>query len=355
MICLDYKQQLSNYLAYKKGENMNFKNDYNVIADEKILSELMKFSKEKYIGYGEDIKTKELNEYVNKLLNLNVDTYVLSGGTLTNVIGLNQMLQRPFECVMTVDSSHINVHETGAIESSGRKIVYLPKIGGKIDISKIESEYIKYVDNHMVKPKAIYLSNATELGETYSLIELTTIYDICKKLDMFLFIDGARLAVSMQAEGYSLANIAKVCDMFYLGGTKLGLPFGEMLIIVNDKLKTDFKYLIKNKLGLMAKGFVGSIMFLTLLKNDYYLTLAKRENDKADKLREAFKSRLIYPNKTNQVFIIINKNEIKALNGLLEYEVWEEIEDTFVIRLVTSIATTDEEIKECINLINNLK
>ena len=148
---------------------INLKNDYNTIGSTEILNELIKYSNDKFIGYGEDTKTKELNALVRSLTQKEVDTYVLSGGTITNIIGLSQILKSPYEAVITVETSHINVHETGAIESSGHKIIFTKSIGGKIDPKGIEETYRKFTDNHMVMPKAVYLSNATELGEVYTL------------------------------------------------------------------------------------------------------------------------------------------------------------------------------------------
>lgn len=327
---------------------VNFKNDYNTIADKRILEALVKYSGEKNIGYGEDIHSKELNDIVNNILGKDVDTYILAGGTITNVIGLNQMLKAPYEAVMAVKSAHINVHETGALESTGHKVIYLDNIGGKVDIRKIEATYKMYADNHMVLPKALYISNATELGETYTLSELKEIYNITRRLNLYLFIDGARLPEALVSGGYTLKDIAGYCDMFYLGGTKLGLPFGEMLVIINDELKRNFKYMLKNRLGLFAKGFVGAIMFKEFLKDDYYLSLARREKEMADMLREGLDRYVCYRNETNQVFLKVKTNKLKALNELVLFEVWEDLGEDSVIRLVTSYATTKDEVLECL-------
>ena len=329
---------------------INLRNDYNIIGDEKILEELVKYSDKKFIGYGEDELSSELETIVREKTKTNVDCYVLPGGTATNVIGLSQMLKYPYEAVITVSSSHINVHETGALESCGHKIIYTPSFLGKVDIKRIEETFNNFTDNHMVMPKALYLSNATELGETYSLEELKEISKLCKRLGLYFFLDGARLPVAMASEGYSFSDIAAICDMFYLGGTKIGLPYGELLVIVNEELKNNFKYLLKNKLGLLAKGFVGSIMFKKLLQDDYYLVLAKKENMQSDKLRKELKDFIIYPNKTNQVFLKIDYNLYNKLKEEVEFEVWERHEDYIVIRLVTSIKTSDQEISDVIKL-----
>lgn len=329
---------------------INLRNDYNIIGDKKILEELIKYSDYKYIGYGEDIVSKELSQMMKEKTGRDVDTFVLPGGTATNVIGLCEMLKYPYEAVMTISSSHINVHETGALEATGHKIIYVPNILGKIDITKIEETFNNYSDNHMVLPKALYISNATELGEVYSIDELKEISKICKKLGLYFFMDGARLSLALACECYNLKDIANLCDMFYLGGTKIGLPFGELLVITNDELKTNFKYLIKNKLGLFAKGFVGAIMFKRLIQDDYYLDLAKIEIERANILRKELKDYLIYPNNTNQIFIKINYELFNKLKEKIEFEVWEKHQDYLVIRFVTSIKTTIDEINEVVKM-----
>ena len=330
---------------------INLKNDYSTIIDKKVFYDLEKKLNNKYDGYGLDSETKKLNKLICNKCNKDVDTYILSGGTLTNVIGLNKILNNPYDSVMCVPTSHINVHESGAIESSGHKIIYLPCINGKINISKIEETYNSYVDFHMVKPKVIYLSNSTELGETYSLKELTEIYKIARKLHLYVFIDGARLAQALVKEKYDLKEIASICDMFYLGGTKLGLPYGELLIIVNNELKKDFKYLLKNKLGLLAKGFVPAIMFNSLLENDHYLELARHSYDLAKKLAKELKEFLAYPQQTNQVFLRFNNDFVASIKNKISFELWERGSKSSIIRLVTSYATTLDEINQATSLL----
>jgi len=323
---------------------LNFKNDYNTIGDIKILNKLVELSNLKFVGYGEDECSNSLNKLVNDITGLNTDTYVISGGTQTNVIALNQILKYPYEAVITVDTSHINVHETGALEASGHKIILTPSKDGKIDIDEIENTYKKFVDNHMVLPKALYLSDTNELGITYKLDELKKISDICKKLNLYFFIDGARLPIALAAEGYTLKDIASLCDMFYIGGTKNGLPYGELLVIINDDLKCNFKYLLKNKLGMLAKGFVGAIMFIEYLKDDYYLKLAKDNLVYANMIRERLKKYLVYPNNTNQIFIKLNNDVVDKLNEYVEFEIWQSLNNEKIIRLVTSYATKKDDV-----------
>ena len=333
---------------------LNFKNDYNTVGDKRILEELIKYSDERNIGYGEDIHSAELNKIVNKILGLNTDTYVLAGGTVTNIVALNQILKYPYEAVITGENSHINIHETGAIEATGHKIILTPLKDGKIDISKIRDTYNLYVDNHMVMPKVLYLSNANELGLTYTLSELKEISKICKELNLYFFIDGARLPIALVSEGYSLKDIASVCDMFYIGGTKNGLPYGELLIIINDELKTNFKHLLKNKLGMLAKGYVGAIMFKKYLEDDYYLTLANNSLLMSNIIRDKLDKYLIYKNKTNQIYIKLNKADALKLAEYVDFEIWENNDKYQVIRLVTAFNTTEKEVSDLINVFKNL-
>ena len=334
---------------------LNFKNDYNTIGDKKILNELVRLSDEKNIGYGEDYHTAELNKLVDKMIGVKADTYVLAGGTITNVIALNQILKYPYEAVITGENSHINVHETGALEATGHKIILTPLKDGKIDIDKIEDTFNLYCDNHMVMPKALYLSDANELGLTYTLDELKRISKLCKKLGLYFFIDGARLPVALAAEGYKLSDIAKLCDMFYIGGTKNGLPYGELLVIINDDLKKNFKYLIKNKLGMLAKGFVGAIMFKVYLEDDYYLSLAKSTLSYADIIREKLAKYIVYKNNTNQIYVKLNKDKAIKLSEYVDFEIWENKNDYQVIRLVTAFNTTKEEVDGLLDVFKKIE
>ena len=333
---------------------LNFKNDYNTIGDVKLLNKLIELADEKNIGYGEDIHSKELNKIVNELTKKNTDTYVLAGGTVTNIVAINQMLKYSYEAIITASHSHINVHETGAIEGTGHKIIYTPEKNGKIDISKIKETYNLYTDNHMVMPKALYLSNANELGITYTLAELKEISKICKELNLYFFIDGARLPIALVKEGYDLEDIADLCDMFYVGGTKNGLPYGELLIIVNDELKTNFKYILKNKLGMLAKGFIGAILFKEYLKDNYYLELANNSLKYADIIREELKEYMVYESNTNQLYLKLPKNKTLNLANYVEFEIWESHNNYQIIRLVTSFKTTNDEIKELIEIFKKI-
>lgn len=335
----------------------SFRNDYNTICAPKVLDAIVKFNNEQNIGYGEDYHTKNVNEILKNITKKNVDSYILAGGTMTNIVGLCQIMKMPFEAVMAVDTAHINVHETGAIESSGHKIIHLNGENGKVVPSEVKDVYHKYIDHHMVKPKVVYVSNSTEIGTIYTKEELISLRKVCDELGLYLFLDGARLGIALTAQGndLTLADIAAYTDMFYIGGTKCGAPYGECLVIVNDNLKADMKYLIKNKLALLSKGFVGAICFEALLTNDYYLELASHANKCAEVLRNALKDYIYYDNPTNQVFIKVKKTISEALALNYSFELWEPVNETEeVIRLVTSYSTDMQMVEKFIKDFNKI-
>ena len=335
----------------------SFKNDYNTIAAPKVLEAIIKYNNEQNIGYGEDYHTSNVKDILRKKTGKNVDTYLLAGGTLTNVIGLCQMMKLPYEAVMSCETGHINVHETGAIEAAGHKIITMKGENGKAIPSEVLETYAKFTDHHMVLPKVLYISNSTEIGTVYTKEELKALKNVCDKLNMYLFLDGARLGIALTSEDndLTLKDIAKYTDMFYIGGTKNGSPMGECLVIVNNDLKENFKYLIKNKLGMLAKGFFTGICFETLITDDYYLTLAMHANNCAKKLREALNDYIYYPNKTNQVFVKIKKSLSKELSKKYWFESWESLNDEEeVIRFVTSYSTNMNMVDSLISDFKNL-
>ena len=203
----------------------------------------------------------------------------------------------------------------------------------------------------MVYPKLVYFSNSTEIGTSYTKSELEEIYSCCKKLGLYVFIDGARLSQALVAEGITLKDMVDNSDVFYLGGTKNGLPYGEMIIIKNEEIYENFYYHLKNKGAMLAKTFVVSMMFNKLLENDLYLKNAKHANKMSQKLKEELiklNVEICFPNKTNQLFIKLSKEVINKLSTMYAFEVWEDCGDSQIIRLVTSWATKEEMVDEFI-------
>ncbi len=326
-----------------------FKNDYNSLGCPEIMNKLASLGLENNIGYGEDIHSKNARELIRSKLNdKNAQIYFLSGGTITNRIGLYACL-KPYEAVIGATTSHINVHETGALESTGHKVLTVPTYDGKIKIKDIDSLLSIHNSNHMVKPKCVYISNSTELGTTYTKEEISVLYKYCKEHDLYLFIDGARLGVAMIDTGIDLEFIAKHSDVFYIGGTKNGAPLGEALVIINDEIKKDFAYLLKNQGGLLAKGFLCGVIFEEFFRNDLYLKNARNSFESAHNLREIFKKHHIeevYKNNTNQIFVKLNYSLNEKLKKYVLYEESERNEDYLIVRFVTNFNTKAEEIKE---------
>ena len=265
---------------------------------------------------------------------------------------------KPYEAVICVDSGHINVHETGAVESTGHKILTAKGVNGKIRKEDILNILNDHTDNHKVLPRAVYISNSTEIGTIYTLNELKEIYNTCKENGLYLFIDGARIGCALEAYGndLSLKDIAKYCDMFYIGGTKNGAPLGEALIILNEELKKNFSYLLKNQGGLLAKGFLAGIIFEEFFKDGLYYKNAKNSILMAKELREVFKKYNIneeYENSTNQIFVGISNELYEYLSNKVLFEIWERANDRIIVRFVTNFNTSFDDIKELDLLLNS--
>ncbi len=337
----------------------SFMNDYSEGAHVKVLELLINSNLEQNVGYGEDKHSDKAKLYIKKLLkDNNVDIHFIPGGTQTNLLVISSLL-RPHECVIGVDTSHINVHETGAIEATGHKVVTVKGVDGKLTPKSIE-EVVKYhSDEHMVKPKMVYISNSTELGTVYTKEELYAIHKVCKKLGLILFMDGARLGSALMSRynDLELKDIKELVDVFYIGGTKNGALLGEALVIVNDKYKEDFRYLIKQKGALMAKGFVAGIQFEALFENNLFFELA----DHANKMAEMIEKELISSGyefyvkpSSNQLFPIIPDSLLEKLSEEFSYSVQFKYNETSsVIRFVTSFATTPKAVNALCEFIRN--
>lgn len=329
----------------------SFRNDYSEIGHPEILKLLLENAYKQNIGYGFDEETKNLQEKVSALVGRNVNIVLTSAGTQTNLTVISKIL-KTYEAVISVETGHINVHETGAIEGTGHKVICVPGVDGKIRPSEIEKVVKLHSDCHMVYPKLVYFSNSTEVGTSYTKKELEEIYSCCKKLGLYVFIDGARLSQALIAEGLTLKDIVDNSDVFYLGGTKNGLPYGEMIVIKDEDIYQNFHYHLKNRGAMLAKTYVVSMMFNRLLEDDLYLINAKNANNLCQELKKELLKlnvEICFPNKTNQLFIKLPKKTINELSTLYAFEVWEDLGDSQIIRIVTSWATNKEIIKEFIS------
>jgi len=349
----------------RKKAMYSFMNDYSEGAHPRILDLLKEANYEQNIGYGQDVHSRISKEYIRKLIGKeDAEIHFIPGGTLTNLIVISSLL-RPHQCVISADTGHINVHETGAIEATGHKVIAVPSVEGKIYPEAIQEVLDSHSDEHMVKPKMVYISNSTELGTIYSKADLTQIHNICREKNLILYLDGARIGSALMSKynDLTLKDIADLVDIFYIGGTKNGALLGEALIICNENLKEDFRYLIKQRGALMAKGFVMGIQFEALFQDDLFFRLAKHANRMAEKIANALKEygySFYAPPCTNQLFPIIPNNKIEYLARKYNFYIHKRIgEDHSVIRLVTSWATTQESVDSLIqdfakiNLINN--
>lgn len=334
---------------------INLRNDYNAIAHPEILKALNDYSSKTFVGYGLDEESKTASDLIKKEINNeNVDVHFLVGGTITNKVLISHIL-KPYEAVISPDNGHINVHETGTIEQSGHKIIATPNTNGKISAKDIENVVKSHPDEHMVKPKMVYISNPTELGTVYTKEELKAISDVCKKYDLYFYADGARLACALTSEvGMTMEEFASYLDAFYIGGTKNGMLLGEALVVKNEKIKQEIRYSIKHFGGMYSKGFINGIQYKTMFENGLFYEIGRLENKFAKKLYDelaALGVKFLMKQETNQIFPIFKNEIIEKLKEEIMFEIWEVGEEETIIRFVTGFMTNDNDINNAIQVI----
>lgn len=326
----------------------NLKIDYAEGAHPAILDKLLETNFIQQNGYGLDEYTIEAKAVLRQKINTpEAEIYFVSGGTQANLLVISSLL-RPFEAVISANTGHIYANETGAIEATGHKVIPIESKDGKLTANQIKQTIAGFqLRPHVVKPKMVYISNTTEYGTLYSERELQAISAYCRAEGLILFMDGARLGHALTAEtnDLSLARIAELVDVFYIGATKNGALFGEAIVFPTPRLAVDFDYNLKQKGALLAKGRVLGIQFLALFQEDLYFKLAKDANDMAMKLAQAFQAQghsfLVEP-ASNQIFPILPVALIERLQEKFDFYVWKPINaDYAAIRLITSW-TTDE-------------
>ena len=343
---------------------IRFECDYLEGAHPKILEALTKTNFEQTPGYGRDIYCEKAREIIKSKCKVkNADVHFLVGGTQANKTVIASIL-RPHQGVLCADSGHINIHETGAIESTGHKVMPLESKEGKITASQIKAAYDLHFNDdapeHCVQPGMVYISHPTEVGTLYTKNELEELSDVCKELNLPLFLDGARLGYGLAAEesDLTLEDIAKLCDVFYIGGTKVGALFGEAVVITNNSLKRDFRYLIKQNGGLLAKGRLLGIQFKCLLEDDLYLEISEHANKLALKIKKAFEEKgysFFIESITNQQFPIIPNDKLRVLKEKYSFTFWEKVdEENSAVRFCTSWATKEEDVEKLISDIKDL-
>lgn len=338
---------------------INLKSDYVGIAHPKILQKMNELQFNTYEGYGLDQISIDAEVAIKKEINSpNSKVYFLTGGTITNKVFISHVL-KPYEAVISTDCGHINVHETGTIEQGGHKILTVCHHLGKIKPDQIKKVVLEHTDEHMVKPKLVYITDATEYGTIYSKEELIAISNVCRELNLYLFLDGARLGVAMVSEenDLTLNDLTKLTDAFYIGGTKNGALLGEALIINNPLLQNEFRYSIKHYGGLYAKGFVAGIQFLTLFTDNLFYDIANYQVKLCTKLKKGLSDlgiKFQIETNTNQIFPILTTEILNKINNSIKYSIWEKIDDTVVIRLVTHYLLTEKDIDEVIKIFKDI-
>lgn len=327
-----------------------FVNDYNSICYPEILDFLKENLDEFNPGYGFDSHSEKAKALIRKALaDDRVDIHFLPGGTSANIIGCASGMRQQ-DSILALSTGHIKGHEAGSIEATGIKVELCYADTGKLSRKILEREIGKFDTEFTTMPKKVYISNTTELGEVYTKAELMDIYDFCKAHDMYLFIDGARLAAALASDkcDYTMKDLTKMCDIFYLGGTKAGFLFGEALVIVNDDLKKDVLKLIKQKGAMLAKGFISGLMWERVFsEEDFYLKgsrhaylsaklLADGLVKKGYKLNPAFES--------NQIFVDLNDEKLKLWQDVAKFEIMDSFDGIHRVRLVTTFRTKKSDI-----------
>lgn len=334
---------------------IRFSCDYCEGAHPSILEALGRTNFEQTEGYEEDEYCDNARKLIQEAIGCkSCDIHFLSGGTQTNMIFIAHAL-RPWQAVIAAKTGHIATHETGAIESTGHKIITMPTSNGKLTTELITQALREHTDHHMVEPKMVYISDSTEIGTIYTKSELEQIHTLCQEKGLYLYMDGARLSSALTAEGndLTLKDFSLLCDAFYIGGTKCGALFGEALVIVNPELSPNFNFTIKQHGGLFAKGRILGIQFETLFKKDLYLELGTYTNYLCSKLRDAFAEKgikFLIDSPTNQIFPILPNTLIAALRNNYSFRDWEIVDSQHTaVRFVTSWAMTNAMVDQFIS------
>ena len=331
-----------------------FHNDYSEGCHPKVLEKLVQTNLEQTPGYSEDRYCAEAADRIRHLCgDDNLAVHFLVGGTQANLTVIAAAL-RPHQGVLGADSAHIHVHETGAVEATGHKVLALASLEGKISAAQVEA-YVKahYEDSsfeHIVQPKMVYISSPTEWGTLYSKAELEELSRVCRENGLYLFLDGARLGYGLMAEGndVTMEDLARLCDAFYIGGTKVGALFGEAVVISNPVLAQDFRYIIKQKGGMLAKGRLLGVQFGALLENDLYFAVSAHADRLANRLRDKFTQlgfAFYMKPRTNQLFPILPAKVRDALRDKYTFVEMDWVgSDLRVCRFCTSWATKEENV-----------
>lgn len=335
-----------------------FRCDYSEGAHPRLLQALVDTNMEQSVGYGEDEHCLNAAELIKRRIGApNAAVHFFVGGTQTNYTSITAFL-RPHQAVISPARGHICVHETGAVEARGHKIIAMPTSDAKLRAEQIHEAIEIHEDEHFVKPKMVYISNTTELGTIYTKAELEALRKACDEHNLYLYIDGARLASALTAPGndLSIEDMAKYSDAFYIGGTKNGALFGEALVINNPALNDEFRWILKQSGSMLAKGRLIGVQFEEFFKeDDLYFKLGKHANDMAELLRKGISAKgykFLSESPSNQIFPIFPKSLVSKLETLVSFEKECPVGDAeHCIRFVTSWATPKEDVEALLTLI----
>ena len=340
---------------------LSFESDYIIGAHEKVLLALCETNNEIMSGYGNDVHTQNAQELIkNACAAPDSEVFFLTGGTQANAVVISTML-KSFEGVISAKTGHIALHEVGAIEFTGHKVIELDGVDGKLPVgtlkSYLETFYGDENNSMMVRPGMVYISHPTEYGTLYSKDELTSLRQICDKYDMKLFLDGARLGYGLMSKqtDVSLPDIASLCDVFYIGGTKVGALCGEAVVFKKGQTPPYFRSQTKQHGAMLAKGRLTGVQFEALFKDGLYFEISKNAIDRAEELKELFSSRgyeFFLDSPTNQQFVILTNEQMEEISQKCRFGFWERIdENRCVVRFATSFATTKEDVEKLSEII----
>ncbi|MDD2971113.1 MAG: low specificity L-threonine aldolase [Lachnospiraceae bacterium] len=340
---------------------LSFESDYTEGAHEKVLQRLVETNLEQLSGYGNDHYTESAREKIRKACECpEAEVHFLVGGTQTNAVVIDTMLAK-YEGVVAATTGHVSVHEAGAVEYTGHKVLELPPQDGKIDAGELE-QYLKdfYGDgnhDHMVFPGMVYISHPTEYGTLYSKEELTSIAHVCRAYEIPLFLDGARLGYGLESYGtdVTLPMIAELCDVFYIGGTKVGALCGEAVVFTHGNTPKQFVTMVKQHGALLAKGRLTGIQFDTLFTDNLYRKISRHAIEMAELLKKGFREKgyqFYIDSPTNQQFIILENYNMERLEQSVKFSFWEKQDEAYtVVRFATSWATKREDVEQLIALL----
>ncbi|MGM9803930.1 MAG: threonine aldolase family protein [Muribaculaceae bacterium] len=344
---------------------IQFQCDYNEGAHPAIMQRLAATNMEQTVGYGEDHYCHQAAQAIKDAINCqDADVHFLVGGTQTNTTVIASLL-RPYQGVICAQSGHINVHETGAIEHTGHKVLSLPATNGKITATQVEQcindHFNEDGPEHMVQPGMVYISFPTEIGTIYTHRELDELHNVCRSHSLPLFIDGARLGYGLAAQDadVDISQLAQLCDVFYIGGTKVGALFGEAVVFTNQQYHVEhFRYHIKQQGGMLAKGRLLGLQFLELFSNNLYLNISHHAVQQAMRIKQAFEAKgiaMLVNSTTNQQFPILTQSQIKALEQDFLFSLWQPIDkEHTAVRFCTSWATMPQNVDCLIKAIEQL-